>query len=75
MQHVKVYPTKPSALNVKHPHGPQMTVGGAMWPKDSFTGRRLTDGSVTDNEAKAWEPEPEAAPAAPAPSTKSSITD
>lgn len=56
---ITVYPTKPSALNMKHPHGPQMAIGGVLWPKDSFTGRRLTDCSVTENKAKAYVPETE----------------
>ena len=55
---ITVYPTKASALNVKHPHGPQMAVGGAIWPKDSFTGRRLADGSATTDKAKAYAPKP-----------------
>ena len=59
---VTVYPTKASALNVKHPHGPQMELGGVIWPKDSFTGRRLSDGSATTDKTKAYEPNP-AAPA------------
>ncbi len=62
---VTVYPTKASALNVKHPHGPQMTLAGVIWPKDSFTGRRLSDGSATTDKAKAYVPEePKAAVAA-----------
>ncbi len=59
---ITVYPTKASALNVKHPHGPKMAVGGVFWPRDSFTGRRLSDGSVTEEKAKAYAPD-EAAPA------------
>ena len=57
MKTVTVYPTKASALNVKHPHGPQMTLAGVIWPRDSFTGRRLSDGSATTDEAKAYKPE------------------
>ena len=53
---ITVYPTKASALNVKHPHGPQMTLDGVFWPKDSFTGRRLADGSATEDEAKVYVP-------------------
>ena len=62
--HVTVYPTKASALNIKHPHGHKMTLAGVIWPKDSFTGRRLRDGSVTADKAKAYAPAPatEAAP-------------
>ena len=55
---VTVYPTKASALNVKHPHGPQMELGGVVWPKDSFTGRRISDGSATTDKSKAYEPDP-----------------
>ena len=58
---VKVYPTKASALNVKHPHGHQMTLDGVIWPRDSFTGRRLADGSVTEHPVLAYKlPAPEA---------------
>ena len=61
MKTITVYPTKASALNVKHPHGPQMTLAGVVWPKDSFTGRRLSDGSATTDEAKAYAPKAAAA--------------
>ena len=56
MQHVTVYPAKRSALHVKHPHGHKMKLEGVTWPKDSFTGRRLADGSVTIEKAKAYVP-------------------
>lgn len=46
MTTIKVLPNKPSALVLKHPNGPQMTKDGVLWPNDSFTARRLTDGSV-----------------------------
>jgi hypothetical protein len=44
---IHVYPTRTSSLSLVHPtHGP-MTSEGALWPHDSFSCRRLTDGSVT----------------------------
>ena len=55
MKTVTVYPTKASALNVKHPHGPRMALAGVIWPLDSFTARRLRDDSVTKIEAKGLE--------------------
>ena len=42
---ITVYATKASALLIKHPHAHKMTLTGAIWPKDGFTGRRLRDGS------------------------------
>lgn len=43
---VTVKPKKPSALNIKHPNGPQMIEAGVLWPNDSFTARRVRDGAV-----------------------------
>ncbi len=44
---IYVYPTKSSSLYLKHPtHGP-MVAEGVYWPKDNYTCRRLSDGSVT----------------------------
>ncbi len=65
MKTVTVYPTKASALNVKHPQGPKMALGGVIWPLDSFTGRRLRDRSVTTDKAKAYVPETQVAASAP----------
>lgn len=68
---VKVYPTKASSLNIPaSATRPPLTVDGAFWPVDSFTARRLSDGSVTTDPAQAYvpspsEPEPEPTPAAP----------
>ncbi len=59
---VKVYPTKKTAVGLKHPHGPALLIAGSLWPQDSFTARRLTDGSVTKDASKVY------VPAAPAPS-------
>ena len=66
---IKVFPTKASALNIpadaKHP---KLTVDGVMWPlHDTFTKRRLRDGSVTKDEADAYKPEPAKSEPAAAP--------
>jgi hypothetical protein len=52
----KVYPTKASALNVKHPTAGAPKIEGTEWPYDSFTCRRLTDGSFTEDASKAYRP-------------------
>jgi hypothetical protein len=51
---IKVYPTKESALNVRHPSAGAARVEGVDWPNDVFTARRLTDGSFTTDPAKAF---------------------
>lgn len=56
MTHVKVYPTKASALNVRHPDGAIARSDGADWPYDAFTCGRLADGSFTDDPKKAFRP-------------------
>lgn len=64
---VKVYPTKASSLNIPATATrPPLAVEGSFWPQDSFTSRRLTDGSVTIDPAAAYVPAP-AAPAAETP--------
>jgi hypothetical protein len=52
----KVYPTKASALNAHHPIAGKPLVEGSEWPYDTFTCRRLTDGSFTEDPAKAYKP-------------------
>lgn len=68
MDTIEVWPTKKTAVGLKHPHGPELAASGALWPNDSFAMRRLVDGSATKEPEKAFkEPapapeEPEAAP-------------
>lgn len=66
---VKVYPTKRTAVGLKHPHGPVLLITGSLWPQDSFTARRLTDGAVTKDASKVYVPPvaPASPPAASAP--------
>ena len=66
MKHVTVYPTKASALNVKHPHGPKMALAGVLWPQDGFTGRMISDRIATEDKAKAYVPPAAATEQAPA---------
>jgi hypothetical protein len=65
----KIYPTKASALNVHHPLAGAPRLEGVDWPYDAFTCSRLTDGSFTEDETKAYKPPPASAevakPAAP----------
>ena len=66
MATIKVHPNKPTAVGLPHPHGPVLTKDGALWPNDSFTARRLADGSVVRapaavSEAGAPPPEPSSA--------------
>lgn len=56
---MKLYPTKASALNVHHPIAGKPRVEGVDWPYDVFTCRRISDGSFTEDEAKAYKPPPE----------------
>ncbi len=65
--HIKVYPTKASALNAHHPVAGPPRAEGVDWPYDSFTCRRLSDGSFTEDAAKAYKP---AAPEAATPADK-----
>jgi hypothetical protein len=58
MTTIKVYPTKASALNAHHPTAGAPRVEGVDWPYDSFTCRRLTDGSFTEDASKAYKPAP-----------------
>lgn len=53
---MKVYPAKASALNVCHPQGSATIAGENDWPDDSFTFRRIADGSFTQDPAKAYKP-------------------
>ncbi len=57
---IEVWPTKRSAVNLKHPHGPMLAIAGALWPQDSFTARRLRDGSATKDASKVYVPPKEA---------------
>lgn len=68
MNTIKVYPTKASALNAHHPLAGAPRVEGVDWPYDSFTCRRLTDGSFTEDPKQAYQPpsEPKAEPEKPA---------
>lgn len=61
----KVYPTKASALNAHHPIAGAPLIEGVEWPHDTFTCRRLSDGSFTEDPDKAYKPP--AAKAADAP--------
>ena len=56
MTTIKVWPTKATAVDLKHPHGPKLAITGALWPDDSFTGRRLLDGSATTEAVKVYVP-------------------
>lgn len=53
---VKVFPTKATALNVRHPIAGAAKVEGSDWPYDVFTCSRLADGSFTDDPKKAFKP-------------------
>jgi hypothetical protein len=67
MSKVKVYATKASALNLKHPVGlVQLVLGGSMWEQDGFTFRRLQDGAVTRDPAQEYKPPAPAAAQVPA---------
>jgi hypothetical protein len=65
---MKVWPTSEEKRKIlKHPTGGKfLDQGGADWPDDSFTHRRIRDGDVTTSEPKA------AAPLAPKPERKTS---
>jgi hypothetical protein len=54
---VKVFPTKATALNVRHPIAGAAKLEGADWPYDVFTCSRLADGSFTDDPKKAFKPD------------------
>jgi hypothetical protein len=56
---IKVYPTKASALNVHHPIAGKPSSDGVDWPYDTFTCRRLMDGSFSDDPAQAFKQVPE----------------
>jgi hypothetical protein len=51
---VKVYATKQSALLIRHPDAGLVQLGGSSWPMDGFTSRMLSDGLLTQDEAKAY---------------------
>jgi hypothetical protein len=52
---VTVYPTKASALRIRHPsHGPLRAGQGTSWIKDGFTSRMLSDGLVTEDPGAAY---------------------
>jgi len=55
---MKVYPTKASALNVKHPLGHPITIAGAEWPEDGFTFRMLAQGIFTEDPTLVYRPPP-----------------
>ena len=69
MTKIKVRPTKPSAEKLKHPVDGAFRPDGdgfsAMWSYDTFTCRRLTDGSI--ERVPDPVPAPDAAPAKPDP--------
>ena len=58
---VKVYPTRSASLNLVHPMDGQLKLDGSFWTYDGFTCRCLTDGAVTEEEAKAYKPAPKPA--------------
>jgi hypothetical protein len=73
---VKVFPTKASALNVRHPISGAAKIEGADWPYDVFTCSRLSDGSFTDDPKKAFKAASDSArPSAATPSPRLSSTD
>lgn len=55
---LKVYPRIEAALVLAmfRKDRPPLTIDGALWPQDSFTMARLTDASVTDDEALRYRP-------------------
>lgn len=57
MSKIMVYPTKASALNVKHSIDGKPKVGGCMWEYDGETCTALRDGYMTDDPEKQWTPE------------------
>jgi hypothetical protein len=64
MAKITVYPTKENALNIQHPIDGPLKAAGSIWEQDGFTSRMLTDGAVTRDEAKAWQPTKPVDPAA-----------
>jgi len=68
MTKIKVYPTKASALNVRHLIDGKLARAGSEWTEDGFTARLLTDGAITrdpgaeyaaiDDSAPIWQPTP-----------------
>lgn len=54
MSHVKIFPATANALNVAHPIDGPCRSEGSHWTYDGFTCRCLTDGTVTDDPAKAY---------------------
>lgn len=64
MAKITVYPTKENALNIRHPIDGPLRATGSAWEQDGFTARMLSDGAVTQDEAKAWLPTKHIDPAA-----------
>ena len=54
MAKIRVFPTKASALNVRHGVDGTISMGGSMWEQDGFTSRLITDGILTIDPAKGW---------------------
>lgn len=68
MTKIIVYPTKASALNVKHDTDGPLRATGSQWELDGYTSRLLVDGILTRDPAKAYAPPPAAAPVEAEPS-------
>jgi len=72
MAKITVYPTKASALNVKHPTEGQLKIDGSSWTLDGFTSRLISDGILTEEPAKAYRgPPPSSSTTRPAATSKS----
>jgi hypothetical protein len=56
MAKITVYPTKASALNIKHPIDGQLKAAGSQWENDGFTARMLSDKAVTTERTDAHKP-------------------
>lgn len=54
MAKITVYPTKESALNIRHPSDGPLKLAGSQWEQDGFTARMLTDGAVTRDKDAAF---------------------
>jgi hypothetical protein len=54
MAKITVYPTKESALNIKHPSSGLLKLEGSQWEMDGFTARMLCDEAVTQVKERAF---------------------
>jgi hypothetical protein len=52
-----VYPVSADSFSIKHPDGPRVIEGGALWPEDSFTLRMLAHGELTIDPEKEFKGE------------------